>query len=375
VTDVLQVLPNLETGGAEKMAVHLASELMRMGANAGVISFFEPRGSQLQRVLERGSVPIWPLGKRLGLDPAMVGNLRSLICKLQPRVVHTHLASLRYVVPAVAGLRNPPRLVHTIHRVAERDTETWFRWPQHWCMRRCGEVVAVSEEVAQSCARIYRGLKVSVIPNGIALANRELIRSARVEMRRSLGIDDECFVFCCVARLRAVKNHNALIRAFAGVGAQAGARLLVAGDGELRTQLETLAQQLGIARQVHFLGERDDVAQILAASDAFVLSSLSEGIPLSVLEAMAAGLPVIATSVGGLPEVVRNGIEGLLVPPGNIEALESAMRQLARDGTARLAMSRAAPERISQKFDARVMFGCYLSIYKRLGARIATEGV
>jgi glycosyltransferase involved in cell wall biosynthesis len=194
-------------------------------------------------------------------------------------------------------------------------------------------------------------------------------------MRRSLGIEDECFVFCCVARLRTVKNHNALIRAFAGIGTQAGARLLVAGDGELRNELEALAQQLGVASQVQFLGERDDVAQILAASDAFVLSSHSEGIPLSVLEAMAAGLPVIATSVGGLPEVVRNGIEGLLVPTGNIEALESAMGQLAGDSAARRAMSRAAAERISQKFDAQVMVGSYLSIYKRLGARIATEGV
>lgn len=346
-----------------------------MGAGTGVISFFEPRGSQLQRALETSGIPIWPLGKKLGLDPAMIGNLRSLIRKLQPRILHTHLASLRYVVPAVAGLRNPPRIVHTVHRVAERDTEAWFRWPQRWCMRRCGEVVAVSDEVANSCSRVYHRLRVSVIPNGIPLANRDYFSRARFDVRRSLGIDNDCFVFCCVARLRAVKNHNALIRAFAGMAARSGAHLLVAGDGELRKELEALAQTLQVATRVHFLGERDDVTQILAASDAFVLSSLSEGIPLSVLEAMAAGLPVIVTSVGGLPEVVRNGVEGFLVPPGNLEALENAMMQLVHNCSARSDMSRAAADTISQRFDARVMVGSYLSIYKRLGARIATEGV
>ncbi|HXE12078.1 MAG TPA: glycosyltransferase [Bryobacteraceae bacterium] len=375
MTEVLQVVPTLETGGAEKMAVHLAGELMRMRAGAGVISFFEPRGSQLQRMLQADGVPIWPLGKQLGLDPAMIGKLRSLIRKLQPMVLHTHLASLRYVVPAVAGLPNPPRIVHTVHRVAERDTEAWFRWPQRLCMGRCGEVVAVSEEVARSCARIYRRVKVSVIPNGIPLTNSDSALAARTEIRRTLGIADDCFVFCSVARLRAVKNHTALIRAFAGIAKQTGAHLLIAGGGELRNELERLAQTLEIAMHVHFLGERDDVAQILAASDAFVLSSLSEGIPLSVLEAMAARLPVLVTSVGGLPEVVRDGVEGLLVPPGDVEALATAMRQLIRDCAARAAMSRAAADRISQQFDARVMVGSYLSIYKRLGARIATEGV
>lgn len=375
MTDVLQILPNLETGGAEKMAAHLAVALMKMGSDVGVVSFFEPHGSQIQRALETNGIPIWPLGKKLGFDSAAIGKLRSVIRKLQPRVIHTHLASLRYAVPAMAGLRNPPRIVHTVHRVAERDTEAWFRWPQRWCMRRCSEVVAVSEEVANSCTRRYHRLRPSIIPNGIPLVNRDLFSLARFEARRLLGIDDDCFVFCCVARLRAVKNHHALIRAFTGITTQARAHLLIAGDGELRNELETLAHTLGVTTRVHFLGERDDVAQILAASDTFVLSSFSEGIPLAVLEAMAAGLPVIATSVGGLPEVIRDGVEGFLVPPADVEALQSAMSQMVRDCDARSAMSRAATSTISQRFDARVMVASYLSIYKRLGARIAMEGV
>jgi glycosyltransferase involved in cell wall biosynthesis len=188
-------------------------------------------------------------------------------------------------------------------------------------------------------------------------------------MRSSLGIDDGSFVFCCVARLRAIKNHKALLSAFARVRQQADAHLLLAGDGELRGELEGLARDLKIARQTHFLGERDDVASVLATSDAFVLSSFSEGTPFSLLEAMAAGLPVIATAVGGIPEIVRDGTEGLLVPPGSVDALYGAMARMISGADARVSMARAARQRAIQKFDARVMVQSYLTTYERHGTR------
>jgi glycosyltransferase involved in cell wall biosynthesis len=365
--EVLQILPALDTGGAEKMVLHLTGELMRTGTKTGVISFFDSNGSQIDRELRAAGIPVWSLGKRRGPDLAMIARLKKLIAALRPDVIHTHLSALRYAVPAVARTRNPPGILHTIHRFAERDSEFGLRWLQRWCLRRSDAVIAVSEGVAKSCARVYDLSQVPVIPNGIPFSNFGWAApDIRAAVRRSLGIDADSFVFCCVARLRAVKNHKTLLKAFAGLNRQTGAHLLLAGDGELRGELEALAGALRITDQVHFLGEQDNVAALLTASDAFVLSSLSEGTPLSVLEAMMAGLPIVATSVGGLPELVRNGTEGLLAPPADVKALRDAMAVIISDIDARQAMSQAAREKATTRYGVAAMARSYLSAYGRL---------
>jgi len=363
---VLQILPSLDTGGAEKMVLYLTGELMKTGIKTGVVSFFDGHGSQIDRQLRAEGIPLWSLGKRRGPDLAMLARLRKLIGALRPDVIHTHLSALRYAVPAIACAKNPPAILHTIHRVAERDSELGLRWLQRWCLRRSNAVIAVSDEVARSCARVYDLSHVRVIPNGIPFCSPGCTPDIRVAVRSSLGIDADSFVFCCVARLRAVKNHKTLLEAFAGIHRQTGAHLLLAGDGELRRELEALARALQITEQIHFLGEQDNVAALLTASDAFVLPSLSEGTPLSVLEAMMASLPIIATSVGGLPELVRNGTEGLLAPPANVEALRDAMASMISDTDARRAMSQAAREKAAARFGVATMARSYLSAYGRL---------
>ena len=298
---VLQILPALATGGAEKMVVHLSGELTRAGVKTGVVSFFDNLGSQLEDALRADGLPVWSLGKHLGPDLGMIGRLRKLLRTLQPDVIHTHLSALRYAMAGVIGLERPPQIVHTIHRVAERDSEFGLRWLHRWCLRRGVTLIAVSEDVANSCERVYQQRNVPVIPNGIPVSRQVSRPETREKTRRELGLDDDSFVFCCVARLSPVKNHKDLIEAFAGMVDISGVQLVLAGDGELRMELEELVRKLRIQQHVHFLGERDDIGDLLAASDAFVLSSISEGNPMSVLEAMSAGLPVVATSVGGLP--------------------------------------------------------------------------
>jgi glycosyltransferase involved in cell wall biosynthesis len=356
------------------MVVHLSLELMRVGVQTGVVSFFDVQKSQLERVLRSNGVPVWSLGKHIGPDLAAIRNLRKLLVALRPQVIHTHLSALRYAVAGTIGITHPPRIVHTIHRVAKRDSEFGLRWLQRWCLRRSFAVIAVSEQVAKSCARAYHRLPVSVIPNGIPDCDGASSPDARARTRRALGIHAGCFVFCCVANLRAVKNHKVLLQAFAEMAGETGARLLLAGDGELRAELEALARSLRIQEQTHFLGEREDISELLAASDAFVLPSVSEGTPLSVLEAMMAGLPIIATSVGGLPELVRSGSEGLLVPPGNIHALREAMARIIADADSRSAMSRASRQRAAARFDSNVMARSYLSVYMRRSEG-ATAGI
>ena len=334
-----------------------------------MVSLFNGDGSQIDRALRAEGIPVWSLGKHRGPDFAVMARLRKLILAVKPDMVHTHLSALRYAVPAMTGAGCEVRILHTIHRVAERDAEFGLRWLQRWCLRRSNAVVAVSDEVARSCERVYGQSHVSVIPNGIPDA-RNHARTSRMDVRRSLGIDSQSFVFCCVARLRAVKNHSTLLAAFAASNRAHKAHLLIVGDGELRTSLEALASQLRITDQTHFLGEHDDVPALLAASDAFVLPSLSEGTPLSVLEAMMAGLPIIATSVGGLPELVRNQTEGLLVPPANTNALRDAMIRMISDSDSRHAMSLNARERALSRYGVTSMTQLYLNAYGRLGALV-----
>ena len=351
------------------MVVHLACGLMKEGAHTGVVSLFNGDGSQFDRALRAEGIPVWSLGKHRGPDLTVMARLRRLVLALRPDMVHTHLSALRYVVPAMTGIDSEARILHTIHRVAERDAEFGLRWLQRWCLRRSNAVVAVSDEVARSCERVYGQSQVAVIPNGIPDACNHA-RISRMDIRRSLGIDAQSFVFCCVARLRTIKNHATLLAAFAASNRTHSAHLLLVGDGELRNSLESLTSQLRITEQTHFLGERDDVPALLAASDAFVLSSLSEGTPLSVLEAMMAGLPIIATSVGGLPELVRNQIEGLLVPPANTDALRDAMIRMISDPESRRAMSQKARERALSRYDVTSMTQLYLNAYGRLGALV-----
>jgi glycosyltransferase involved in cell wall biosynthesis len=369
----VQLLPNLETGGAEKMVVQLSLELRSAGIPTGVVSLFDGNGSQLERKLRSEKIPLWFLGKHLGPDLPMIARLRKLLGKLRPQVIHTHLGALRYAVPSVIGLDTSKTIVHTIHRVAERDSGFGLRWIQRWCLSRGVRLVAVSEEVAKSCARVYRLPNVPVIPNGIALPKLRNAPETRCRVRRILGIAGGAFVFCCVARFRPVKNHRALLEAFAGQPHLAGAHLLLAGDGQLRQEMEALARQLQIDRQVHFLGEREDVSELLAASDAFALASLSEGNPLSVQEAMAAGLPILATAVGGLPELVRNETDGLLVPSGNVSALRDAMMRMICDTDFRTRMSRASEQTANSRFDSNVMARCYVSIYEERSAVFAAR--
>jgi glycosyltransferase involved in cell wall biosynthesis len=247
--------------------------------------------------------------------------------------------------------------VMTLHGEVSRCYGKWV------CRGRCDGVVAVSAQAQQSFLDRHRGLPtapIQVIENGILLATESGNNS---EARAALGIADAT-VLTTVARLVALKDIGTLLRAFERCSpGERNLLLLLVGDGECRQELETLAGELGIAPRVRFMGFRDDIEGILSASDLFVLSSLTEGMPLSVLEAMAAGLPVVATRVGGVPELVTDGETGLLVAPKDPEALAAALLSLIEDRSSRLRMGRAARARIEESFSFTAMLDQYETFY------------
>jgi glycosyltransferase involved in cell wall biosynthesis len=232
--------------------------------------------------------------------------------------------------------------------------------------------VSIAQEVTRTFVQEYGRAPTLEILNAIPTERYAPDPARRTAWRSQHAVPRDALVFTCVAGLRPQKNHRLLLQAFAQAAPQLpDALLLLVGppdrlDPAYAESLKALAQELGLGQRVRFLGSRADVPDILRASDVFVLSSDYEGNPLSVLEAMAAGLPVISTAVGGVPELVQHGATGLLVPAGDACSLAEAIAQLGCDPARRAAMGNAARQTARQRFDVRVMSLAYATLYQQL---------
>ncbi len=189
-------------------------------------------------------------------------------------------------------------------------------------------------------------------------------------LRRALCLPQDVVVIGTVGRLDPVKDHPNLLRAFASLSQwDEAARLIIVGDGPMRKEIESEVHELNVVDKVKLLGERKDIADILRAVDIFALTSIAEGISNTILEAMATGLPVVATRVGGNPELVRHGVTGQLVPSGDVAALKSALASYARDPELRGVHGKAARQRAVEKFSLERMAAEYEKLYAEVAGR------
>lgn len=360
---VVQLIPSLSVGGAERVAALLARAHRADGDAVAVVALGAAAGSWIEAELEQDGVEVHALGKGPGLEPAVVGRLAARLRALRPDVVHTHLHVLKYLLPALVGLRPRPVVVHTLHNLAHEEAVAADQLVQRLCFGHGVHPVAIGVAVAQSAAALYGQQPAALIPNGVPVgAFADARAQHRVRARAELGLaDGEVLVFTA-GRLNAQKNHALLLQAFADPRL-GGATLCVAGDGELRPALE--AQAAALSGRARLLGVRRDVPALLGAADVFALSSDYEGNPLVVMEAMAAGLPVVSTAVGCVPELVVPGT-GLLVDPGQPGALADALAALAADPDRRRAMGEAAKARAARAFDVGLMARRYRALYSTL---------
>jgi len=345
--------------------VSLALRLPGCGFDCAVAVLYDAGNDDLEHFLKEQKIQVWRLGKRRGPDPRIWLRIAQLIRSFSPDVIHTHSYVLRYVAP-VAGRGT---IVHTLHNLAGRDPD-WISGAidRIWLGRRV-QAVAVSKAVARSYEQKYGVKPVATIPNGID-TTRFLRPAARLNWRRKEGFSESDILIVSLARLEEQKDPRTLIQAFAAVAARnSRCRLLLAGSGRLEDAVKQWASQSGFGERIHLLGVRTDVEDLLCAGDIFALSSLWEGSPLSVMEAMAAGLPVVATEVGGVPELVTSGVTGFLVEPGSSEMLAEALGRLAGDAELRKSMSQAARARAAE-FDVRAMAAAYAALFRRLAGRI-----
>ena len=366
---VLHILSDLAPAGGERMAAHLMRTLNRRRFEVRVVSLYDearPVGSDLKELLAQDEVPVWNLGKRPGFDPRMFTRIDGALRRFRPDVVHTHLQTLRYALLPML-YRGVPAMVHTVHNLAEREVDRPSIWLHRLAFRRGVVPVAIGQEVAASISRVYGIRGFPLINHGIPVEVYGRPREAREVWRRREGFAPEDTIFVCVAQFRPQKNHRLLLEAFAkGAAAHPRVHLLLVGWGSQETQLRKQVEALGLRRRVHFMGLRTDIPEVLAASDVFVLSSDYEGNPLAVMEAMSAGKPVISTSVGGVPELIKNGSSGLLVPQANSEAFARAVNRLATNPQMRKAMGKVAAKCATERFSVETMTEAYEELYEAM---------
>jgi glycosyltransferase involved in cell wall biosynthesis len=292
----------------------------------------------------------------------MFAALDRVIRRTRPHVVHTHMSVLRYALPGLM-LRGVPVVVHTLHNLAEHETDAFGRVLNWFAFRGRVLPIAISQEVAASMQRVY-GLEChAIVPNGIPVDRYRGSKEDRIRWRARQRFSLDAVLFISVARLEPQKNPLMLLRAFAAID-DPRAHLIMLGEGSLREPVDAFVSERGLNQRVHLLGKRMDIPECLAASDVFVLSSDWEGNPLAVMEAMSGSLPVIGTTVGGVPELVRSGHHGILVTPGNHEAFADAMRMLLNNVDKRRAMAEAARVHAKKAFDVEGMVRGYTAIYE-----------
>ena len=311
-------------------------------------------------------------------DLAALARIASIARRFRPHVVHSHMAKAGFLtrLAALAVLRPRPVIVHTYHgHVLEGyfgpALSRLYRAMETGLARRSDCLVGVSEATVDDLVRLGVAPhdRFRVISLGLDLEPFASIeRRSGANLRRELGIGDEEVVLTFVGRVVPIKRVDVLLRAAARASCSASLRLLVVGDGEIRPRLRELSERLGIGDRVRFLGYRRDLTRIAAATDIAVLSSANEGTPVSLIEAAAAGLPAVATRVGGVPDVVTPET-GILAPTEDHKALAAGISRLAADPNLRANMGEAARERALRRYSAARLVADIDALYSELLAR------
>lgn len=344
-TTVLFVLSRPGLGGMERMTTALARALDPTRHRPVLCWLKEAKGGGDGQDLG----PACYCGLLRGKwDVRVAGRLCAIMRRERPAVVFGLGSGDAAFWGRLAGrLTRAPRVVWWLHSMrgeAGRLNRALVRWTD--------AVVALSPRHGEYVSRAYGvpAAKVAVVPNGVDWAAFQ--NGRREAVRESLGLSAEEQVVGAVGGLRPVKGYDVLVRAAAGFLRQGSGsrRLVIVGEGEMREPLRRLAEELGIGGRVMLLGARRDVPELLSAFDVFALSSRSEAFPLSVLEAMATGLPVVATEVGCLSEVVRPGETGMLAAPGRPEALAEAIGGLLADPALAREMGRRGREVVREEY-------------------------
>lgn len=369
------VLHSLNVGGGELLARDLALANARQFRQ--VFALLDELGD-VGRALRADGFHIEVIGRRPGIDLPCALRLRRFFRREAVGLVHAH----QYGPLFYSALARWPSLKLPILFLEHgRDHPDYRRVKRIWANRillhASDRFVAVGDAVRQALID-FEGLpadRVEVVHNGVDLKRHDLDLDDRLQARASFGWPEDAMIIMQVARLNRLKDQATALRTIRILHESCPhSRLILVGDGEDRDALEQKCIDLGLTSSVEFLGTRSDVPRLLAAADIFLLTSISEGVPLTLIEAMAASLPCVATRVGGVAEVVSDGETGLLAEAGDAAALARHLNRLAGDPAVREQLGAAGRRRAVARFDAAKMQRRYLEIYCEMTGAVAADG-
>lgn len=350
-------------GGAEEMVLSLVRHLPAPFEPAVMcIHHAGPIGEEIVRT----GVPVQVLGLEPGLKrPLDLLRLRDAIMRTAPDIVHTFLLTGSLYGRFAAMLAGVPIVIGTEVNIYERK-QSWHVRAERWLMHRTDAVIASAKSVRDfyvAQLRIDRD-KVEVIYNAVDFTQLDTTMT-RAAWRESIGVAADAAVIGIIARLTPQKAHDVLFKAVASRSDLAGVHVVVVGDGERREELARLVATLGIDGRVRFLGARRDLGDMLNGIDVFAMPSLWEGLPLSLVLAMGAGLPVVTTRVAGIPEVVEDGVTGYLVEPGDAGQFGAALSRAFHERDAGAGIGQAAREFVLPRFGVDQYVRSVSALYNR----------
>lgn len=382
-TRILRVIARLNMGGPALHVSYLTKGLETRGYHttlvAGKLARGEDSMSYVADELGVEVVPLVAMHRDVSpvYDPVAVTRLVGEIRRVRPHILHTHTAKAGAVGRAaalLAGDARPPVIVHTYHGHVLRGyfdpvRTQFFRETERALARHTNRLIAVGPQVRDDLVElgVAPAEKFSVIRLGIDLESRVLTADRRAEFRHLFGIPEDRFVVGWIGRMTAIKRVPDILAAFKALRDRGvEATLCLVGDGPDRDAVEQLASDLGIVRDILFVGYQRDVAPYYAFFDAFLLPSANEGTPVVAIEALASERPVVATRVGGVPDVVDDGEDGFLVEVGDIPALADRLEQLARDPELRARMGKAGRERVVPRYRVERLVDDVDTLYREL---------
>lgn len=369
--NITHFVENLNRGGLERTVIDLVRAQVELGHRCQIICLFE-RGT-LADELAQLDVPVHACRKRHGFDMAALRLARRCLRAHATDILHTHNAAAHYhAVLASLGL-SIRRIVNTRHGMGAMQTGSRREWLFRRSLFSTDAIVTVCEAARRQllAAASIPAAKLFAIPNGIRI---ERFRTSDVESRSALvemlGLPARTRLIGTVGRLVPAKDQTGLISAFAALRERfADCALVIIGDGALREKLASQTREPAVDGRVFLLGDRNDVAELLRGLDVFALSSLTEGYSIALLEACATALPIVATDVGGNAEIVRDGVNGRLVPARAPAALAHALHELLGDPERARAMGSRGRAWASKEGSFTTMAARYDALYAVAGAR------
>jgi sugar transferase (PEP-CTERM/EpsH1 system associated) len=360
---IAHVVYKLDVGGLERVVINLMKHMPRDVYTASLYCLKE--GGNLTNELLEDGYQVQYMYKKDGLEFSLFPRIAKHFKRERVDIVHCHNYGALFYGAVGSRLARAAGTVYTAHGTYSADRLGRLRFARFVPVDRVVAVSAQAREAMLAPGNITPD-RVDTLPNGIDTELFDVTLDRR-ELKRELGLPEGVAVFGIVARLSPEKQHRILLDAMALLGAEhSGSVLVVVGDGPIRSELEAHAAGAGIAERVLFLGERRDVPRLLQVFDVFVLSSRLEGLSLTLLEAMAAGLPIVATDVGGNSEVVVDGRTGFIVESGDPAALASRMARLAGDPELSRSMGEMGRKRVVERYSLQAMVKRYDTVYHEL---------